>query len=100
MKIVSTSNRTISHEGLKNKLTYLEKKYDAIFISIGANKSAKMGVQGEKLKGVYGGNELLEYNIHPDYTGKIVAVIGGGNVAMDCSRTIKRLRGKRSKCYI
>ena len=55
-----------------------------------------MGVSGEKLEGVYGGNELLEYNTHPDYTGKIVAVIGGGNVAMDCSRTIKRLRSKRS----
>ena len=35
-----------------------------------------------------------------DYTGKTVAVIGGGNVAMDCSRTIKRLRSKRSKCNI
>ena len=86
--------------GKNLELKELEQKYDAIFISIGANKSAKMGVQGEKLKGVYGGNELLEYNLHPDYTGKIVAVIGGGNVAMDCSRTIKRLRGKRSKCYI
>ena len=80
--------------GKNLKLDELEKKYDAIFISIGANKSAKMGVKGEKLEGVYGGNELLEYNIHPDYTGKIVSVIGGGNVAMDCSRTIKRLGAK------
>ena len=80
--------------GKNLKLDELEKKYDAIFISIGANKSAKMGVKGEKLEGVYGGNELLEYNIHPDYTGKIVSVIGGGNVAMECSRTIKRLGAK------
>ena len=80
--------------GKNLKLDELEKKYDAIFISIGANKSAKMGVKGEKLEVVYGGNELLEYNIHPDYTGKIVSVIGGGNVAMDCSRTIKRLGAK------
>ena len=86
--------------GKNLNLEELEKEYDAIFISIGANKSAKMGVPGENLKGVYGGNELLEYNTHPDYTGKTVSVIGGGNVAMDCSRTIKRLRSKRSKCNI
>ena len=86
--------------GKNLELSELEKKYDAIFISIGANKSAQMGVGGEKLEGVYGGNELLEYKTHPDYTGKIVSVIGGGNVAMDCSRTIKRLRSKRGKYYI
>lgn len=82
--------------GKNLKLEELEEQYDAIFLSIGANKSAKMGVKGENLEGVYGGNELLEYNTHPNYEGKIVSVIGGGNVAMDCSRTIKRLRSKRS----
>lgn len=69
----------------------LEKEYDAIFLGFGANISSKMGIPGEDLNGVYGGNELLEHNTHPDYTGKKVAVIGGGNVAMDTSRTIKRL---------
>lgn len=82
------------------KLENLDKKYDAIFLAIGANKSGKMGVKGENLNGVLGGNELLEYKLHPDYTGKIVSVIGGGNVAMDCSRTIKKLRSKRSKCSL
>ena len=53
-----------------------------------------MGILGEDLQGVYGGNELLEKNTHPDYTNKKVAVIGGGNVAMDTSRTIKRLGAK------
>lgn len=72
----------------------LKQQYDAIFIAVGANKSSKMGVEGENLKGIYGGNELLEQNNHPDYTGKRVAVIGGGNVAMDCARTIKRLNAK------
>lgn len=86
--------------GKNLSLEELEQNYDAIFLSIGANKPSKMGVKGENLEGVYGGNELLEYNTHPDYEGKIVSVIGGGNVAMDCSRTIKRLRSKRSKCYI
>lgn len=72
------------------QLSELEKEYDAIFLSIGANVSTNMGVQGENLSGVYGGNELLENSNFPDFTGKKVAIIGGGNVAMDCARTIKR----------
>ena len=72
----------------------IENEYDAIFLGIGANCSSKMGVEGEDLEGVYGGNELLEYNLHPDYKGKKVIVTGGGNVAMDCARTINRLGAK------
>ena len=72
-------------------LQQLEKEYDAIFLAFGANISAKMGVEGEHLQGVFGGNQLLEEQDHPDYTNKKVAIIGGGNVAMDCARTIKRL---------
>ena len=78
-------------------LNELEKNYDAIFLAFGANISTKMGVEGEELEGVYGGNQLLEYKNHPDYTNKKVAVIGGGNVAMDCARTIKRLGAKEVK---
>ena len=69
----------------------LEKKYDAVFLGFGANVPSKMNIEGEELDGVYGGNELLEKQNHPSYEGKKVAIIGGGNVAMDCSRTIKRL---------
>lgn len=69
----------------------LAKKYDAVFVAIGANIPAKMNVEGEGLEGVYGGNYLLEYNKHPNYTGKKVAIIGGGNVAMDSARAIKKL---------
>lgn len=76
------------------KLEELKKDYDAIFLATGANKSAKMGVEGENLQGVYGGNELLEKDMHPDYNGKTVAVIGGGNVAMDCARTIQKKGAK------
>lgn len=81
--------------GKNLQLQELEKDYDAIFLAIGANKPAKMGVKGEDLEGVYGGNELLEYNTYPNYEGKVVSVIGGGNVAMDCARTIKRLGAKQ-----
>ncbi|HIU51851.1 MAG TPA: FAD-dependent oxidoreductase [Candidatus Merdicola faecigallinarum] len=76
-------------------LSDLEKEYDAVFLGIGANKSSKMEIEGEELKGVYGGNELLEKGIHPNYTGKKVAVIGGGNVAMDTARTIKRMGAEK-----
>ena len=83
--------------GRNLNLKELENKYDAIFLSIGANISSKMGVEGEELEGVYGGNELLEHNLHPEYNGKKVAVIGGGNVAMDCARTIKKLGAEEVK---
>ena len=83
--------------GKSLSLDDLEQEYDAIFLAFGANCSSKMGVEGEDLDGVYGGNELLEYNMHPNYEGKVVAVAGGGNVAMDCARTIKRLGAKEVK---
>ena len=75
-------------------LQELDEKFDAIFLAYGANITTKMGVDGEELQGVFGGNQLLEKNLHPNYKGKKVAVIGGGNVAMDCARTIKRLGAK------
>ena len=78
-------------------LEQLRQEYDAIFLAIGANISWKMGIPGEDLNGVFGGNELLEKASHPDYTGKTVVISGGGNVAMDCARTIKRLGAKSVK---
>ena len=73
----------------------LSGKYDAVFVGIGANIPSKMNIPGEDLEGVYGGNTLLETGNHPSYEGKTVAVIGGGNVAMDSARTIKRLGAKQ-----
>ena len=77
--------------GKNLELEELIQANDAVFVSIGANIPAKMNIEGENLKGVYGGNDLLEYNRHPSYVGKTIAVLGGGNVAMDSARTIKRL---------
>ncbi len=76
----------------------LKKSYDAIFLGLGANISTEMNIEGENLSGVYGGNALLEKNEHPNYEGKKVAIVGGGNVAMDCARTIQRQNP--SKVYV
>jgi NADPH-dependent glutamate synthase beta subunit-like oxidoreductase len=68
--------------------------YDYVYLAFGANVSSKMGIVGEDLDGVYGGNELLEFRNHPDYNGRTVLVNGGGNVAIDTARTIKRMGAK------
>ena len=76
-------------------LKELEEQNDLIFLAIGANISSKMKIPGEELEGVYGGNQLLENKKYPDYTDKKVAVIGGGNVAMDAARTIQRMGAEK-----
>lgn len=75
-------------------LRELQEEYDAILLSFGANISSKMHIEGEEMDGVYGGNELLEYGNYPDFRNKKVAVIGGGNTAMDAARAIKRMNAK------
>ena len=77
--------------GKNLSLADLIKEYDAVYLSIGANVPTGMKIPGEELNGVYGANTLLEIGNHPDYTNKNVAVIGGGNVAMDAARTINRM---------
>ncbi len=76
--------------------------YDAIFLGVGAGLPVFMGIPGENLNGVYSANEyltranLMKAYLFPEYDtpivkGKNVAVIGGGNVAMDSARTALRL---------
>ncbi len=70
-----------------------EQGYKGFYVAIGAQKSAKLGVEGEDLAGVLGGIDFLkEVNLGNEVKlGKKVAVIGGGNVAMDVARTAIRL---------
>lgn len=101
-----TINKITSIPGIKvetNKelgkdfnLQELSNNYDAVFLAIGSNISSKMNIEGEELEGVYGANELLENKVFPNFKDKKVAVIGGGNVAMDAARTIKRLGAKET----
>ncbi len=77
------------------ELDCLKAEYDFVLLSFGANYSSKMNIEGEDLDGVYGGNELLENKDFPDCKDKNIAVIGGGNVAMDTARTLIRLSPRK-----
>jgi len=75
-------------------IDYLFKSgYDAVYLAIGAQNSRRMGVPGEEMPGVLGGTEFLrQVMLNEEVTlGSRVAVIGGGNTAMDAARTAKRL---------
>ena len=74
-------------------LATLRENNDAVLVAVGAWKSTSIGCEGDKLQGVLGGIDMLrEVNLggRPDL-GKNVAVVGGGNVAMDACRTAVRL---------
>jgi len=79
--------------------------YDAVFLATGAGLPAFMGIPGENLNGVYSANEfltrvnLMHADAFPEYDTPVlhagrVAVIGGGNVAMDAARVARRLGAK------
>ncbi|MFA5641116.1 MAG: NADPH-dependent glutamate synthase [Bacteroidales bacterium] len=83
--------------------------FHAVFVGSGAGLPRFMGIPGENLNGVVSANEFLtrsnlmraydsEYET-PIYVGKRVAVVGGGNVAMDAARTAQRLGAKVTIVY-
>ena len=116
-KIVASEVERLTQAGVKIECnvvigrTYtipeLREKFDAIFIANGAGLPVFMNVPGENFKGVYAANEYLtrvnlmeawqvESASTPVLMGKRVAVIGGGNVAMDAVRTAKRLGAEKA----
>lgn len=104
-KIVDETINEILDLGIKIKynqelgkeidIDYLKQKHDAIFIGIGANISSRIEVEGVNQKNVFGANEVLENKTEINYENKIVAIIGGGNVAIDMARTIIRKKPKK-----
>jgi glutamate synthase (NADPH/NADH) small chain len=82
-------------------LAELRERFDAVFLAVGAGLPVFMNVPGENLKGVYSANEYLtRINLMGAWTGETdtpvlkgqrVAVVGGGNVAMDAVRTARRM---------
>ncbi|HOO41213.1 MAG TPA: NADPH-dependent glutamate synthase [Syntrophales bacterium] len=83
-----------------------DRGFEAVYLGVGAGLPVFMGIPGENLNGILSANEFLSrvnlmkgYEFPdtdtPVYVGNHVAVIGGGNVAMDCARTSLRLGAKR-----
>ena len=74
--------------------------YDAVVLAIGAPHDRKLGIPGEELAGVVGSGEFVGwYNGHPEFAdldpplgGTHAAVIGNGNVALDCARILSKTR--------
>ena len=77
-------------------LEEIRKNYDALFIGVGAHGGMRLGVEGEDLPGVLEGLRFLRaVNLGEEIElGRKVVVVGGGNTAIDCARTAKRLRAK------
>ena len=93
------------HTGVKvgQDITFdqLKKEYDCLYISIGAHTDKKTGIEGEDSAGVISAVEMLRRigdEEMPDFTGQNVVVIGGGNVAMDVTRSAVRLGAKKVTC--
>ena len=93
--IVSAGNVTvhtecrIDAEGMRR----LSEEYDAVYVAIGAQGGKTLKLDGADAEGVMSAVDLLTKigdDEYPDFTGKNVVVIGGGNVAMDCARTSVR----------
>jgi len=101
---LSDEIREIERAGVEIKLnsrvqsldSLFKQGYQAIFLSIGAHKEMKLGIEGEELPGVIGCVEFLRrFNLGEQVkVGNKVGVIGGGNVAIDSARAALRLGAK------
>lgn len=91
------TNVSIDASGYKT----LREEFDAVYLAIGAHTYKSLGVPGGDAEGVLSAVELLRAmgdGNAPDLAGKRVVIVGGGNVAMDCTRTAMRLGAASVKC--
>ncbi|MBQ1281373.1 MAG: FAD-dependent oxidoreductase, partial [Oscillospiraceae bacterium] len=98
--ILSTGNIEVKYGvcvGKDISIQEVRDGYDAMYVAIGAQVGKKLRLDGVDAKNVFSAVEFLDGigNGHiPDYSGKTVAVIGGGNVAMDAARSALRCGAK------
>ncbi|MCI9157026.1 MAG: FAD-dependent oxidoreductase, partial [Lawsonibacter sp.] len=79
----------------------IQNSFDAVYIAIGAHNDKKLGLEGEDAQNVLSAVALLRAvgdGEAPDFTGKKVCVVGGGNVSMDATRTALRLGAESVTC--
>ncbi len=88
--------RTGFRVGIDASLQEIRADHKAVFIAVGAHGGTRLGMEGEELPGVMEGIRFLrDINLGSKVeTGKKVAVIGGGNTAVDCARAARRLGGE------
>lgn len=101
--ILSTGIKAFTDTEVGKDITFEDiKKYnDAIYLSIGAHTDNKLGIEGEDAEGVMSAVQMLRGigdGDMPDFKGKRVVIVGGGNVAMDCTRSAKRLGAASVTC--
>jgi 2-oxoacid:acceptor oxidoreductase delta subunit (pyruvate/2-ketoisovalerate family) len=101
LKNMGIEIRTKTEIGPKIMLTQLQKEYDYLFLATGVHGSLKLGVAGEESPRVLSGLEMLKRVAFGEKSGlgKKVAVIGGGNTAIDAARTALRLGAKVTVVY-
>ncbi|EGQ8720443.1 NAD(P)-binding protein, partial [Vibrio parahaemolyticus] len=87
--------------GVDFTLSQLSEDYDAVCLAVGASQAVEMNYPGSDLDGCYLGVDYLkDYVTEQNYvTGKKVAVIGGGNTAIDCARTARRAGADTTLIY-
>lgn len=87
--------------GVDFTLSQLSEDYDAVCLAVGASQAVEMNYSGSDLDGCYLGVDYLkDYVTEQNYvTGKKVAVIGGGNTAIDCARTARRAGADTTLIY-
>jgi len=109
-KVAQSYAKTAKHENVRFfgnidigpdiSLDALREMYDAVVLAVGAPTDRKLGIPGEDKIGVYGSAAFVGwYNAHPDFldlnpdlSGKAVAVVGVGNVAIDIARVLVKTR--------
>ena len=101
--ILATGVEARTNVELGVDFTYEElmENYDSVLMSIGAHAAARLNIEGEDAEGVQTAVDLLRGigdDEFPDFTGKNVVVVGGGNVAMDATRTSIRLGAAKVTC--
>ena len=98
--ILSTGIKVHTEVNIGGELPVVElrKKFDAVYIAIGAHIDKKIGIEGQKAHGVISAVEMLRQigdDEYPDFTGQSIVVIGGGNVAIDVARSAVRLGAEK-----